>query len=303
MVRASWEPNYLKSPEKDFKQATVHVIDRAAGKGNFSPRDKGKAVIWRGILDKAAETINGLGVEPILVVHYKRTARIINIEREVRARAPMANLSFLTWGRHTATNEHRNCKHVILIGLQQYGVPENEALSRAAIGLEAKEDLSAEDLEAMRLGAMRHHLFQAACRGAMRTSVGDGCSPGCHLYVFYSTAKAKGFPLVEYETVFPGATIVHQPKLEMPYEPRGETQKRYVKIIVELGAGGMIQKRELANRLDLDIRNLSRILNHPELNGVLARNGVAIADKDRAMVHVVNWEPEPHRVIKSSIHI
>src|SRR5690606_1148795 len=66
------------------------------------------------------------------------------------------------------------------------------------------EDFNKWDLEKVRLGEIKHHLFQAGCRGAVRTAIGDSCPPDCHLYIIYWSRELPSDTLLE---VFPGATI------------------------------------------------------------------------------------------------
>lgn len=63
------------------------------------------------------------------------------------------------------------------------------------------------DGQEMRLCEIAHNIFQAACRGHVRRSEGDGCPQGCHLYIIFSTHKTAGIPRSLLERIFPGAKI------------------------------------------------------------------------------------------------
>jgi hypothetical protein len=110
-------------------------------------------------------------------------------------------------GRHTATNEYQSCKHVILAGVLQYSVPENEAVARSAKGITAKEELPDKDYQSIRLGEIAHNIFQASSRGYVRRSVADECPSDCHLYAIFSTHAANGIPRRLLQDIFPESLI------------------------------------------------------------------------------------------------
>ena len=195
---------FLHSPGKNYEGLTIHHWNKGAGKTSWETRQKTS----RELADGIARTIDELipSDEPVLVVTFKPTKRM-HPEALIRDRTRGKDVNFLHWGVHDATNEFRACKHVILASVLQYSVPQIEAHGRAAKGLVTEQELTDEECKDTRLGEIAHHVFQAACRGAIRQSVEDQCPGDCHLYVVFSTHKGTGIPLELLGRVFPGARV------------------------------------------------------------------------------------------------
>jgi hypothetical protein len=257
--------SFLRSPQKDYSGLTIHHWKRGAGQ---KARKEDGALIADGI----AKTIEAIPAdEPILVVHFKQKSRNdVDWQEAMRSRIRRGNVSFCTWGRHTATNEFQDCRHVILVGILQYSTSQHEAIARGAKGLAVEEELSDHDFEETRLGEIAHNIFQAACRGMVRKSVGDGCPQGCHLYVIFSTQKGTGFPQALLSRLFPGAAIKDwRPVIE----PKGRA-KELLRHLTATPPGKSVSKAELMDRMGFSHSSqLNRLLRHPDVQGVLENEG------------------------------
>lgn len=196
---------FLESPEKSYKGLTVHHWNTGAGKQAQSKmRDD-----YKDIAEGIARTIKHdvPSDKKVLVIHYKPSRHIPNMEAEITARLSdvKTKVSFLTWGRHTATNDFSEYEYVFLAGVPQYTTAQYRATGYAAKGMSVDTELTDEEFTNIRLGEIRHHILQAACRGKVRHAVGDECPPGCHLYIIYSTQS--GLPGRELtERVFPDSS-------------------------------------------------------------------------------------------------
>ena len=180
-------------------------------------------------------------------------------------------LEFVHWGRHTATNEYSEIKHVFLAGILQYSTPEYEATGIAAKGSRIEEPLTAKEFRSVRFGEIAHHILQAACRGAVRQSVGDACPPGCHLYAVYSNHGATGTPKDLLTRIFPGAEICDWLPV---FTVRGEQRKRLVTMLQKGEKPSKLSKTLLVHRLGVrDKFNLDRLLNDPNVIGILKDRG------------------------------
>ena len=88
-----------------------------------------------------------------LIVHFKASRHMPDMIKEIRqgVRNP-DRLSFVHWGKHTATNDYSDIKHVFLAGVLQYSTPEYEATGIAAKGSKIEEPLSENEFRSVRLG-------------------------------------------------------------------------------------------------------------------------------------------------------
>ena len=260
---------FLHSPGKRYSGLTIHHWNCGSGKDQFQRRNKGRWEIYDGIV----ATIRSIPKEEnVLIIHFKRDARTADIERELREQLPWdGRLRFCTWGKHTATNEFADCKHVILASVLQYGTPHYEALARGAKKLRTEDDLDQSDYTKTRLGEIKHNLFQAACRGAVRKAESDSCPPDCHLYVIYST---KSLPRDILTGVFPEAKVEDWRPV---YNLKGRKQKLagYLqrKATIE---GGLVKKADLTAHLGITKTQLSRVLDSEVIDYLKDVKGVEV---------------------------
>jgi hypothetical protein len=208
-------------------------------------------------------------------VHFKPAKDIFNIEREISDKIQnCTNVSFLTLGKAPATNEYQDCKHVILAGVLQYSIPQNEAVGRSAQRLTTEEELSEQDHQSIRLGKIAHNIFQASCRGYVRKSVDDACPPDCHLYIIFSTHKATGIPQTLPTDIFPGAAI--QTWSPIP-RVTGKKQRELAAYLIQSHKDGntTINKKDMTDRLSLrDVHSLDRLLNDSNVVEVVKADGI-----------------------------
>ena len=130
----------------------------------------------------------------MLVVHFKPSGSLPNMQAEIDELVvgDKTRIKYLTWGRHTATNEYSDIKHVVLAGVLQYPAAQIEAMGRSAKKMGNEEAFSDDDFLQTRYGEVAQHILQAATR--VRKSVNGGCYPGCHLYAIFSARKSVGIP-------------------------------------------------------------------------------------------------------------
>lgn len=260
--------SFLPSPQKCYSGLTIHHWDRGSGaKARRNDREN--------ILDGVVKAINAISPdEPVLVMHFKRQGqRDVDWEREIRSRIMVRdNVSFCTWGRHTATNDFCNCPNVILAGILQYPTSQNEATARGAKGISTNEELTESDFEGTRLGEIAHNIFQAACRGSVRRSEGDKCPEGCRLFVIFSTKRVTGVPKGILSRIFPGSTLIDwRPVIN----PTGRVAELIELVSSHEAAGAIaIPKRDVIGRLGIDKTQLSGLLRHPDFKGAMEQRNI-----------------------------
>lgn len=159
------------------------------------------------------------GEEFLVVVTRENRRRMKDALKDLLTNSDMERIRFLTWGRHTATNDYVEAPNIIITSQLCYRQADYEAGARAAATLtSAQGSFSPDRLQAFRKGETAHHLLQCICRGAVRKAVGDGCPPSrCWIIA------AKGMNVDDQlPHIFPGCTI-----------KRWETESKGVKKIKE----------------------------------------------------------------------
>lgn len=268
---------FLPSAPKSYKGFTIHDWNKGAGKSTqkTNPKPIIKAVI---------DTINNHipKDEDVLVVYFlKQHNRDIDVREEIEKGITdnKDRIKFLNWGKHTATNEFQTVKHVIHVGVLQYGASTYEATGRASKKLRVEELLSESDYQAVRLGEIAHNVFQAACRGAVRKAVGNGCPEGCHLWTIIPIKKGTGITEDFLTSVFPDADVVNW----LPALPN--LSQKQTKVITELVRlkGKTTKKQDLANKLELKATNLMRDINNDKIQVHLKLKGINVTHKGQYM--------------------
>lgn len=282
----------LPSSDKTFRNLTVHLWRRGAGKGAYRSR-KHQAELAQAVAEAVAE----VGAE-ILVVYRKvggkRFEDMVRRAVERRCESP-PQLHFLTWGKHQATNEYADIKHVILVGALHYSAPQVEVLGRAAGGVRADEPLSEQAVCAVERGETAHHIWQAAGRGALRKTIDGDCPPGCRVDIIDGT---KDLPALVRD-LFPGASV----KQWRPMRPLTPRQARIMREIArvqaeaeaamdlvddegrvypELGYAldgppvGVLCMDDLTNLPDVSRATVFRFFEDPRVGREFARRGITV---------------------------
>lgn len=262
---------FLPSPGKSYSGLTIHHWDRGAGKDKYKRKNPDRLELYEGIIS----AINSIPrKEKVLVVHFKENRQTADVEKEVRERLPWSgNVDFCTWGRHTATNDYADCKHVILASVLQYSVPQNEAFGRGAMKLRTEDEFAEPDYRSTRIGEIEHNIFQAGCQGAVRNAEGNSCPQGCHLYIIFSTHAAAGIPKDVLHEVFPGATVENW----KPVAKLSKLQRKICQVLLSAEPGDSISKKELVKQVDIKgtTSNLNRVLDE-NVDKFLAERGVLL---------------------------
>lgn len=268
----------LESPPKSYRGLTIHHWDRASG--TDARRDHGQE-----ILAAVVDCISGVpAAESVLVLHPKEpsSAKEPDWELAIKEAVGRDNVHFCSWGRHTATNDYKDCRHVVMVCINRYSRPHYEAFLRGAKNLLVDDEVSGRDIRELELGEIAHHVFQAACRGAVRGAIDGACPDGCHLYVICSALVPGADADETWKTIFPDATV--REWTPVPIKLQGKKQRAALKLFSALQQAGT-SKELLRERLEIDQQpQLGKLLKDSNLRKALNAEGVRI-------------DNEPHHVI------
>lgn len=182
--------------------------------------------------------------------------------------AEKLRVKHLTWGRHTATNEHRAVEHVLLMGLNF--VP--RAASVAASGAALDKSMRTADpddhptkaqVDDMRVGMLRDATLQALLRGNARRGRNGDCGV---MEAVIPQVLQTGLSDDDYRGMFPGVTIVHDRTL-IPKKPLRGHLKTLSEIVVRRRAEGVseISYRSLREAIEMKSeQNFATLMRKPE---------------------------------------
>jgi hypothetical protein len=148
------------------------------------------------------------GTKVLIVYRLPKTRHMVDFKGELlkeMTREDMTGVSFMTWGKHTGTNDFQDYDWEIQIGALMPPASASEAQARGAKRISTSQPLPAEDFERIRIGTAEHNIFQAAGRIAIRKSQGDGCPSNLRLYTVFSNHRTKGIPEESLSKLFPGS--------------------------------------------------------------------------------------------------
>jgi hypothetical protein len=254
----------LAEATKDYSPLTIHYWETSGSKTAFKDRDSRETLI-QGI----GNTVNAKPDKKWLVVHHKDDRFENEVRRSLNASA--ADVSFLPWGRHDATNAYVDRPNVILAGTLFFRPSQYEALGRASAGIPSSAGPFPKKLfDVVVRGEHRHLILQAACRGAIRKCDGDKCPPA-NLYIIASRGSGIGKDL---PNIFPGARVVKwQP---VSAELKGQVGAAAAYIIERTRTGEFVSDADVREHLGIKdkAQYRRRVKKHPDLKVALAEHDI-----------------------------
>lgn len=263
---------FLRSPEKDYSGLTIHHMERGVGRDRRRDEDN-----WEEMARIVADTINREvpDGERVLVVSHTGLWGNENLEALVRGGLNEGRtVSFLTYGWHTATNAYRDCSYVFLVGLFIQPASYYEALARGVLGIPLDEEIPDRFTRLVGKGEIKHHTYQAACRGTVRQLRGVSCPENVHLYVMCSGSALKRDEL---HGLFPGS------RMDRWVATLGKREKRAFDRILEhvdgwaFGAVEVLMSKQLASIAECGPTHLRSVITEA-LQEWLAAEGVGLRE-------------------------
>lgn len=254
----------LPSSTKNYAGLTIGVWDRAGGKDAFA-NDAPT------IADGVAKTVATRPSEQWLVVHHKPTESY-DLEKLVKDRlgAGADSVSFLTWGRHDATNEFASIPNVILAGVLFKPKAVYEATGRAAARFPSSSGEFAVTDEVQR-GEHAHGILQALCRGSAR-HLRDGCCPASRAFII--AHQGSGIPAM-LPDLFPGATVEEWLPVPKPLTGHAENAFQYLLARVDADASEIIPFGDVYRHLQMSKENFRKLRGHKHFRATLEAHGIS----------------------------
>ena len=186
---------------KTYRNLNIRWWDISTGKDSWdsrrgsSKRDK--------LVDGIAEAVRSTD-KRTLIICGKEQLNLIRNNLILDAATPPP--SYLTWGRHTATNEYKNYDNIIISHLFNKPDYHYYAELRAYLGLNPEEDFAEGSLRDFWRGDVWDSLYQASLRGSARQLDGDACKP-MTLWVFASSKTPNVSLKDAWAAIYPDAPV------------------------------------------------------------------------------------------------
>lgn len=272
---------FLKEAPKTYTNLTLRIVPTAASRSTYRDTKSTKGLE---LIEMTVRYIRRVSPERVLVVSYGKSMRMKGVAEATIAEAITARLTpqeaervrHITWGRHTATNEHRDVAHVVLTGLNFTPSSAAYAASGAALNLTMKtanesDHPTHEQVEDMRRGMLRDSTFQAILRSNARKALDGDC--GKTTVVIFQTAQT-GLRMDEYAGMFPGVVILKD-STSLPQKPLKGNALKLAKIISGHREAGTMELRDPDLRAEMGMasKDFRKLINREDFEAWLASTG------------------------------
>lgn len=273
----------LKAGRKQYRNLTLYVWKIGGGASSFV-RAESFALRRSGIV----QTIKTKLSEPWLVVcHKKHEPKLRSaVMAELGWQAPV---TFIHWGRHRATNEHRDIANVMLAGTQFLPPSVIEGIGRAASALSGDHLLTDAEERDLILGDQADIILQAVCRGTARRAVGGDCAR-CDVYLI--AHPRHGIDMERLREVFPGCRIEYWSPVRRDPTGRVAQTIKYVVNWFETKPDGQLRFKEVYNALGMDRSNFRNLRKHDDFENALEVNGIGLMRRNKNAVGFCRQDEE-----------
>lgn len=203
---------YLREARKTYQNLTLRIVPWRASRSAFKDT---KDSLGLELIELAVRYVREVAPEPVLLVSYKGAMTIkgvkeASIQAAIDARLTeeeRGRIHHVTYGQHTATNEHATVRHVMMLGLNflpRYApyVASGAALEKAMDTLDPADHPTDQQVEAMRIGMLRDSTMQALLRGNARNGANGDCG---EMEAVVVQAPQHGLGEDDWAGMFPGA--------------------------------------------------------------------------------------------------
>lgn len=278
---------WLAEAQKTYGNLTLRIVPTAASRSVYRDTQKPRG---RDLIDMAVHYIRRVAPQRVLVIGYRnrfqmKGVRETTIKAAIKARLTAdewEKVHYLTWGRHTATNEHSEVRHVVLMGLNYLPSVAVHAAAGAMLDLtmrssDPSDHPSKHEVVEMRRGMLRDSTLQAILRGNARKGVNGDCG---EMVAVIPQTRQLGLSENDYRGMFPCAAIQHDAAL-LPAKPakkakplRGNLLKLCKILNAHRAAGETeIATPDLVAQMGMDRSNFRNLTKRPEWLAWLTANG------------------------------
>lgn len=257
----------LPSAANDYSRLTIHHWDRPASRSTFQGPDGGSEV-----LQAVADLINEEPEETWLVIHHKpRGSKGVCRDLQALIDGDRSRVHFRNWGNHHGTNDFREIRNVIILGLWNFSGAVYAAHYAAASSGQTDAFPSADELVAIAAGEHQHNLLQAICRVSVRNSE-EGVCGECRAFVIGRPGSDGSKLLAE---TFPGATIEAWEPVEKPMRGKALQLTGVIEGLFTGPEVSSVPKKDLRDAMGFKrSQDLAQLLKRTDMKDWLHRQGL-----------------------------
>ena len=277
---------HLRQAGKTYRNMTLRIVPVAASRSVYWDQ---RTTRGKELIEMAVRYVRSVAPAKVLIVSYKKSRPIRGIDQRTIRDAINARLTddeglrvhHLTWGSHTATNDHKDVPHVLLMGLSFVPSTVSYAASAAAQDLPMRtadpgQHPSHADVAAMGSGMLRDTTMQAILRGHARMGSDGDCGV---MQAVVIQSPQTGLSHSAYREMFPGVRIVDDRSL-MPAKPLKGRLKALSVIAIRRLNGGEDELRfpSLREELRVTRSDFGKLVQQPAWQLWMKSQNLAIVD-------------------------
>jgi hypothetical protein len=276
---------WLKEARKTYRNLKIRLVTVAASRNVYADK---KSTRGRDLLDIVKAYVSTVPQEAeILVIGYKLPKGVKGVPGRTLEEALMAHLPddekqlpngkrrvhYLTYGNHTASNEFKHIKHVLLLGLNFLPWNVGHATAGAALKMNLRDQHpSDEEIAETNHGMLMDSTLQAILRGNARMGE-DGDCGACEVVILQS--KQAGLSDDDYRFIFPRCNLIQDPVLMPQRELKGRLKELAVIVTRRLEAGDReLTNQSLCGEMAMDKANFLALVRKPEWQSWIAAAGL-----------------------------
>ena len=277
----------LRDAPKKYDNLTFHVADVAGSKSAWS--DPEKAEQYLGLIGDVMTQRDDLTFG---VIHHKSDPATNSLPDVPGVLRELTEAPFraITWGRHDASNELRDCDGLILCGTLFQPKGSLEALARLAYLRPPGEEITPEELQRITDGEMRDMIYQAVGRSAIRKADKfQGHSTECWILAHKRSGVREALT-----TLFPGCTVK---TWIVPGSLTGRAHRIFQYVMAAETAGiERIYQAKMAHDLEMSKSNVSDLLRTDSLVSALNERGWYRGPEDKLRKTYLERRPTPQEI-------
>ncbi|OWK28601.1 hypothetical protein [Sphingomonas mucosissima] len=244
-----------------YRPATFHHLLTGAGK--MTMKNKGKRKV---VLHEAAEIINR-DKDRWLIIYSRNDG--IDLEKELKDLCfDPSRLEFVYWGNHRASNDYRDCKKVIVLGLMRY--PE-DGYEGKRLSYRANPKMRGVDIDNIRVGEIRSTMLQAITRSNIRNHDAGSCG-ACEVFLVDSCKDLRD----HIKAAFPEAGYNELPPSVVKLGGRQQDILDHVASLPAIDLRRGIARKAIYDALGIERGNFGKLVRCPKFQKAAAELGVAV---------------------------
>jgi len=273
---------YLKAATKTYQNLTLRIVPVRASRSVYKDKNQTNGLE---LIEMAVRYVRSVAPDEVLIVSYKGPFAMKGIKERSISDAINARLTdeerkrvrHLTYGNHTASNDYKEVRRVMLMGLNFLPKYASYAASGAALEKPMASDdpndhPTEQQVADMRIGMLRDSTLQALLRGHARMGVDGDCG---EMEAVIPQVRQSGLSDADWVGMFPGAVLTVDHSLLPRIVLKGKVRALSELVLSVLSVGlREIRLQSICDEMGMATGNFSRLLKRKDWKAWLDTTGL-----------------------------